>query len=244
MRKSKRGSRVWRIVALLLLEFPSNLSAQSAWSSWPPLASGERLIFNLLWPSGITLGEAVLEASGTDQGIRLEATVAADLPQYRIAYTFTSLIDEQLCSIRFSETLREGKNARETSFEFDQRNHLVRRTRAGQTTESPIPACARDPLALLYHFRKQLAFNQLPVGTLEAVGAFHLGEDYSVRYEPITPETVKLGTKQWEGDRFLVTARGSDGDHSFEMWVRPDTSRTPVAIRVPFSLATFSAELQ
>ena len=244
MRKSKQRSRVWRSVALLLLGFPANLSAQSASSTWAPLASGERLLFNLLWPSGITLGEAVLEASRTDEGIRLVATVAAALPQHHIAYTFTSLADEQLCSVQFRETLREGKNTRETSFEFDQRNHLVRRTRAGQTTESPIPACARDPLALLYHFRRQLAFSQLPVGTPEAVGVFHLGEDYSVRYEAITPETVKLGTKQWEGDRFLVTARGSDGEHSFEMWVRPDTSRTPVAIRVPFSLATFSAELQ
>ena len=244
MKHSNQGNRSWAMLTLLLLGFPANLIAQSAPSSWPPLASGERLTFNLLWSSGISLGEGFLEASRVGEQIRLEARVVAELPQYRISYTFTSLTDEQLCSIRFSETLREGKRVRETSFEFDQKMHLVRRTRSGETMERPIPACARDPLALLYHFRQQLAFQQVPIGTPDAVGAFSLGGDYSVRYEAVTPETVKLGSKQWEGDRFLITARGSSSEHSFEVWIRPDSSRTPVAIRVPLSLATFSAVLQ
>ena len=231
-------------MALLLLGFPANLIAQSASSSWPPLEGGERLTFNLLWSSGISLGEGFLEASRVGEQIHLEARVIGELPQYRIGYTFTSLIDEQFCSVRFSETLREGKRVRETSFEFDQQKHLVRRTRSGETTERPIPACARDPLALLYQFRQQLAFQQLPIGTPDAVGAFYFDGDYSVRYEAVTPETVKLGSKQWEGDRYLITARGSNTEHSFEMWIQPDSSRTPVAIRVPFSLGTFSAELQ
>ncbi|MBI3934713.1 MAG: DUF3108 domain-containing protein [Acidobacteria bacterium] len=218
--------------------------AQSASSSWPPLAAGEKLTFNLLWSSGISLGEAFLQASRAGEEIHLEATVVADLPQHRVGYSFTSLADEHLCSIRFRETLREGKNTRETAFEFDQENHTVRRTQDGKTTESAIPACARDPLALLYHFRQQLAFGQVPVGTPEAVGAFYLGGDYSVRYEAITPETVKLGSKSWQGDRFLLTVFGGGGEQSIEVWIRPDNSRTPVAIRVPFSLATFSAELQ
>jgi Protein of unknown function (DUF3108) len=121
---------------------------------------------------------------------------------------------------------------------------VMRRTRGAETTEHPIPDCARDPLALLYHFRQQLALQQVPIGTPEEVGDFYLGGDYSVRYEAVTPETVKLGAKQLDGDRFLITAQGSGSTHSFEMWIRPDSSRTPVAIRVPFSLATFSAVLK
>lgn len=232
------------MVALLLLAFPVSLTAQSASSSWPPLATGERLRFNLVWPSGISLGDGSLEASSANGQIQLKASVAAELPQYRIGYSFTSLTDERLCSVRFSETLQEGSRVRETTFDFDQQKHLVRRTRGSETTEQPIPDCARDPLALLYHFRQQLASHQVQIGTPEAVGAFYLSGDYSVRYEAVTPETVKLGGKRWEGDRFLITARGTGSKHSFEMWIRPDRSRTPVAIRVPFSLATFSAVLK
>ena len=237
-------SQLCRSLLLLLLIFPASLMAQSASSSWPPLASGERLTFNLLWPSGISFGEAFLEASRVGEQIHLKATVVAELPQHRVSYSFTSITDQQLCSIRFNETLREGQKTTETSSEFDQEKHVVRSTRAGATTEHAIPACARDPLALHYHFRRQLALGQVPIGTPEAVGAFYLGGDYAVRYEAITPESVKLGSKEWEGQRFLITARGSSGERSFEMWLRPDDARTPVAIRIPFSLATFSAELQ
>jgi Protein of unknown function (DUF3108) len=244
MKLTKQGNGSWATVTLLLLGLPAYSIAQSASSSWPPIVSGERLTFNLLWPSGLDLGEAFLEASKAGQEIHLKATVAAELPQHRIGYTLDSITDEQFCSVRASETLQEGADMRETSYEFDQEQHVVRRSRDGETTEHPIPPCARDPLALLYHFRRQLALGQVPIGTPEAVGAFFLDGDYSVRYEAITPETVGPGSNQWEGDRFFITAGGADGEHRFEMWVRPDNLRTPVAIRIPFPLATFTAELQ
>ena len=220
------------------------LAAQSPPDNWPPVASGERLIYNLLWPSGLSLGEAVVQASRAGKEIHLEASVIADLPQHHVNYTFTAVADEQLCSLRFRQRLREGTHSWDETLEFDQEKHLVRSTKAGKVSERPIPNCARDPLTLLYHFRRQLAFKQLPIGTPEAVGAFHLDADYSVRYEAITPETVKLGTKSWEGDRFLITYAGPEGRDSLEVWIRTETSRTPVAVRMSFPLAIFSAELQ
>jgi len=149
MNRATLSGGAWPAVLLLLLGFPAGLLAQAGSSSWPPVASGEKLRFNLLWPSGFSLGEAVLEASGTGEQIQLQATVQADLPQHPIEYSFSSSADEQLCSLRYRETLREGNNTRETSYEFDQENHKVRRTEGGQSSESSIPECARDPLALL-----------------------------------------------------------------------------------------------
>ncbi|MBI4478671.1 MAG: DUF3108 domain-containing protein [Acidobacteria bacterium] len=244
MKRAIPSGGAWPALLLLLLGLPADLLGQAGSSSWPPVASGERLRFNLLWPSGFSLGEAVLEASRAGEQIQLQATVQADLPQHPIEYAFSSSVDEQLCSVRYIETLREGNNTRETSYEFDQENHKVRRTEGGQSSESSIPECARDPLALLYHFRRQLSFQQLPIGTPEAVGAFYLGGDYTTRYEAITPETVQLGTKEWAGDRFLIRVEGPGGERSFEVWIRPDTARTPVAVRIPFPLAMFSAELE
>ena len=244
MRKPKQAAGNWLPALLLLLGCPLSLEAQSASSSWPPLVSGEKLTFNLIWPSGISLGEATLTAARAGAEIHLEASVVADLPQYHAGYTFTSVADDRLCSLRFRETLREGRNTRETLYEFDQTKHTVRRTKNGQTTENAVPDCARDPLALLYHFRQQLASRQVPIGTAEATGAFYLGEDYVARYEAVTPEAVKLGSKSWEGDRFMIRVQGSDGERSFEIWIRPEPSRAPVAVRVQFSLGTLSAELQ
>jgi len=228
----------------LLLGFPASGAAQSASSSWPVLASGEKLNYNLLWPSGISLGEAVLQASHAGAEIHLEVTVDADLPQYHAAYTFSSVTDEQLCSLQFHQRLREGGRTTDESYQFDQQKHQVRRTRAGRTVTDTVPECARDPLALLYFFRQQLALGKLPVGTPQATGVFYLGGEYTVRYMALTPEQVKLGTKEWEGDRFQITASGAPGEQSLEVWIRPDASRTPIAVRLPLPLATFAAELE
>jgi hypothetical protein len=173
----------------------------------------------------------------------MEATVAAGLPQHRVSYTFTSLTDPEFCSVQFKQVLREGARTRETTFDFDQEIHIVRRTRDGTTSENLIPPCARDPLALLYYFRQQLASGQVAVGGSGIAGEFHLGSDYSVRYNPIAAETEMPGSKRGTENGFHFTVRGSE-EHSFEVWLRLDDARTPVAIRVPFSLATFSAVLQ
>jgi uncharacterized protein DUF3108 len=202
------------------------------------------LSFNLIWPSGITLGEATLTASRAGKQIHLEASVVADIPQYHVGYTFASDADENLCSIRFSETLREGRSTRETTFDFDQAKHVVRRTRGGRTTESPIPDCARDPVALLYHFRRQLAAGLLKVGTPEATGEFYLGDNYTVHYDAIAAESVKVGSKTPGGDRFLIRVQDHGEERSFEVWIRTDASRAPVAVRVPLSLGTLAAELE
>jgi hypothetical protein len=199
-------------------------------------------VYKLLWPSGLTLGEAVLEASTAGNEVRLSATVDAALPQRNVSYVFSSVATGELCSLRFRQRIQEGRRSWEETFEFDQQKHEVRRSGPGQSSAVSVPPCARDPLALLYHFRQQLALQ--PASGTVPPGTFHLGADFSVRYDTGKPETVPLGTKAWQGDRFVVTYSGLNGRNSFEVWIRPDLSRAPVAVRMQFPLATFAAELQ
>jgi len=230
----------------LLLVLPGTLGAQAAPASWPPLATGERLIYKLLWPSGLPLGEAVLDASRADQEFRLSLTVDADLPQHHASYSFSSTATDELCSLRFRQRSQEGRRSWEESVEFDQERHEARYTRGAQISAVSVPECARDPLTLLYFFRRQLAFQEVPRGQPHN-GAFHLGADFSVSFEAVTPETVQMGTmgtKVWEGDRYLISYVGPAGRNSFEVWIRPDLSRAPVAMKVTFPLATYTAELQ
>jgi hypothetical protein len=245
MRLMNRLVMAFLLALCWLLATPARLMAQSAASTWPPTANGEELIFHLLWPSGLTLGEGTLTAVRAGAEVHLEATVIADLPQHPVSYTFGSVTDERLCSVQFRQHLREGPRTTDETFTFNQEQHTVQGPRGQDTIPASHADCARDPLALLYYFRWQLATSRLPIGTPEAVGSFYLGEGFTVRYEAIAPETVKLGTRQWEGDRFLITAQGTHGrEQIVEVWIRLDEARTPVAVRVPFSLATFAAELQ
>lgn len=227
---------------LWFLSYQVGVLAQET-SKWPPFSNGETLVYKLLWPSGLSLGEAVLRASVAGDEVRLTATVDAALPQHNVLYVFSSVSTQELCSLRFHQRVQEGARVWEETFEFDQGKHEVRRTRNGQSSVASVPPCARDPLTLLYHFRRQLAFQQLSLGTMQP-GAFHLGADFAVRFEAIAPERMVLGTKVGEGDRFLVAYAGPGGENSFEVWIRPDAARVPVAAKVPFPLATFAAELQ
>jgi uncharacterized protein DUF3108 len=245
MKDQRQVAGGWLTAVLLLLLCPASLAAQSASSSWPVLASPEKLNYNLLWPSGISLGEAVLQASRGENQVRLEAKVIADLPQYHVAYTFTSVTTEEFCSIRFRQILLEGGGTVDDAYEFDQQKHEVHHTRNGGTaTTASISDCARDPLALLYYFRQQLALGKMPLGTPEASVRFYLGGELTAHYSAVPSDSVHLGSKKPEGDRVLIRVQGSQSTPSFEVWIRSDVSRVPVALRIPFSLGTFSAELE
>jgi hypothetical protein len=227
---------------LLLAALPLSLTAQSPSEAWPPLSGGERLIYNLTWPSGLSLGEAVLQSSRAGNEIHLEATVIADLPQHRVNYTFRAVADSQLCSIRFTQRIREGSSpARDDILEFDQQNHSVTGTFRGRPLNAKTSACARDPLTFLYFLRRQLALGQTPVNAADTAASFYLWGDYSVRQQSAGAE---LGGKTRDGDSLRITYRGPEGEHSLDVWLRRDESRTPATVRMAFPLAVFSAELQ
>jgi hypothetical protein len=184
-----------------------------------------------------------LNASRAGQVVRLSLTVDADLPQHHASYSFSSTATDELCSLRFGQRSKEGQHSWEESVEFDQERREARYSRGAQVSTASVPECARDPLALLYFFRRQLAFQEVPRGQPHN-GTFTLGTDFSVSFEAVAPETVQRGTKAWDGDRYLISYVGSTGRNSFEVWLGPDPSRAPVAIKVAFPLATYTAELQ
>ena len=136
-------------------------SGRAAAAEFRPFEEGERLIYRLLWPSGITLGEAVFQVSRQGEELHFEATLEARLPQYRVSYSFSSVATkETLCSLRYQQTLKEGTRSSEETTEFDQAAHRASRTVGRQTTSVEIPECARDPLTFLYYVRSRLAAGQ------------------------------------------------------------------------------------
>lgn len=239
--------RLWRNLFLVLLGWVSAASAPNsgvvtakAQGPWPPWQPGEKLVYKLLWPSGLSLGEAVIQASATGQEIHFTVAVEAELPQHNISYSFSSTAtEEELCSLRFQQKINEGSQGWEESIEFDQQNRQAKRTRGSQTNTISVPECARDPLAFLYYFRGQLAAAK-PM----ASGTFHLGANFEVRFESAGQGTETVGGRQQPVEKFRVTYTGPNAEKTFELRVMTDSARRPVLVRVPFPLAVFTAELQ
>lgn len=230
--------------ALLFLGPASRAPAESplakSLASAPSWMSDERLVYKLLWPSGVSMGEATFQASVTEAEARFELSVEADLPHRRLSYSFSSVATpEGLCSLQFHERAKEGARSWEQSIEFDQQNRQALTTRDGQTSIATVPECARDPLAFFYYFRRELASGSAP-----RVGAFHLGSNFDLKIETAGRETIPVRGKDQSAEKYVVSYSGPAGAKSFEILFGADPARQPVLIRAPFPLAIFSARLQ
>ena len=200
----------------------------------------ESLTYRLLWPSGLTLGEAVLRGSFSGEELHFQFTLETGLPQYNITHSSSSVATKDgLCSLQFQGKTRWGSKDSGESIEFDQTAHLARRSRENQTTTASIPECARDPLAFLYYFR-----NQLVLGNTLDSGTFHWGSNFSLQIESAGPETVKAGGRQWTAEKYIVTYQEPNSVQSVELWISTGSTPKPVQFRVSIPLAVFTAVIE
>ncbi len=213
-----------------------SVSSRAQTHPWP---EGEKLVLSLFWPSGVNLGEATIQSKTVGDVFQISATVEAVLPQNRITYSFDSEVTADLCSRRFRQAVRRGARNWEEVTVFDSVAGKATVSRDGGKREMAAPKCARDPLAYLYYFRKQVAAGKRPSGD-----TLFLGGPVSLRIEALAEEKVKISQHGRQGDRYLVTYPGSTGDGFVEIWLERGLRQAPIAVRLPLPLATFSAELQ
>ena len=140
------------MLPLLLLDVPHALSAEKF--PWP---EGEKLEMEIFWPSGVTMGEATLQASSAKDAQFFSAQMEVVLPQGRMLYKFSSITDSNLCSREFHQSVERGRKFWEEVSRFDAESGKASVSRDGQTRELPAGKCVRDPLAYLYYYRAQAA---------------------------------------------------------------------------------------
>jgi len=214
--------------------------AQGAQNRPPAISSAETVKFKLLWPSGVTLGEAVLSVTPAKGEVRFEMTMEAATPIRNFSAAFSSVATaDGLCSLQFHRKTTEGAKSSEESIEFDQNAHLAKRTLNGQTTAIPMPECARDVLTFLYYFR-----NQLAAGHPAATASVYLGPDRSLEIQHAGAEKVTVAGREQSADKYSVTYRRPGSARSFDVWFSSGARREPLLVRLPTPLATFSAELE
>ena len=204
-----------------------------------PEFDSENLQYNVNWPSGLSLGEAQLSAQKTAAGWAFSFQLDASVPGFAVLDRFRSGASPELCSASFDKEFAHGKRKSKEKITFDSsRNLATRQTIGGGKGEMPTPACARDALAYLYHVRTELAQGRIP----PAQPVFY-GAPYQIRLEYAGTQKVRVNDTMVEADRMIAHMKGPASEHTFEMFFARDAVRTPILVKVPLAMGSFSMEL-
>lgn len=212
-----------------------------------PPADGEILRYSVNWPSGLPLGEGEFRAAkvvtgGDPLGGRWQfsMTLEAGLPGFEISDQYRALASADLCSLEFEKHLRHGRRKADERTIFDaERGTATRQTLGGGgKSELSIPSCAKDALVFLYFLRRELSRGRLP-----GPQTIFFGAPYQVRVEYGGRQMVRIHEERLQADRVIASATGKASQLTFELFFSTDRARTPLLVRVPFPLGTFTMEL-
>jgi hypothetical protein len=220
--------------ALVAPGYPASAAGQNGF----PFTS-ESLTYTINWPSGLSLGEAHLDARKGPDGWEFELSMEAGVPGFSVRDRYRSSATGSLCSLELEkESVHGPRKAREkTVFEPDKRM-AVRTTLDGGSTEIPVADCARDALGFLFYARRELG-----QGRVAPPQTVLFGSPYDVRLDYTGPQTVSVNNVTTPSDRVTVALKGPSSDLQFEIFFARDAARTPLVIRAPFAMGTFSMEL-
>ena len=232
--KVRRSTRRFCGLAVLL--------SGAAWAQTGFPFQNESLRYSINWPSGLSLGDSSLSATHTEAGWSFDVKVNAGIPGFAIADRLQSMVTNDLCSVEMSRDLNQAGKKTHEKTEFDQAKRAAHRTtlfpEGGGKSDFDIPACARDVVAFLYFTRWELGQGRVPPPQQVFYGAA-----YSVRMEYTGAQNIKAGDKVAVTDRLVTYVKGPKSDFNFEVLYARDAARTPLVIRVPLRMGTFSAEL-
>lgn len=202
----------------------------------------EALHYSMNWQSGLSLGEASMTAHRGGGGWTFDVTVNAGVPGFTIADKYASTTDTGICSEQLERDLSHaGKRTRERTT-FDQKAGTAQRVTlfpdGGGSSTYNIPTCARDAVAYSYYARIELGQGRVP-GPQQA----YFGSSYGVRMDYNGAENIVIDQKTAVTDKLTVSIHGPRSDSRCEIFFARDPARTPLRIRIPASLGTFTLDL-
>lgn len=216
----------------------SGAPSQPALKGFP--FTNEALSYTANWPSGLSLGEAHLSATGTPSGWRFQLDLDAGIPNFTVKDTFKSTSTRDLCSETFNKDFVHGAHKSNETVTIDAAASTATRTPANNVGASKmtVPGCVRDALTFLFYTRRELGQGRVPVAQEIIYGAI-----YNASFEYAGAATITVSNKQVLTDKMICHIKGPASDITFEAYFDRDPARTPVAVRVPLPLGKFSLEL-
>jgi hypothetical protein len=218
----------WVVVSLIS-------SAQAGWA-----AAAETLRYSINWPSGLSLGEAVMLTKALpDERVEMEFHIDAGIPGFRVLDHYMSLATSQLCSLEFHKRFEHGARKADERSTFDHDSHRVKReTVRGGSSEMETGPCPRDALTFLQYLRRELAAGRIPPQQ-----TVYFGAPYEVRVQYRATEKIVVGDERVETDALDISLKGKASEHRIQMNFARDEARTLVRVKVPFTMGLFSMEL-
>ncbi len=114
----------------------------------------------------------------------------------------------------------------------------TRVSKGGGQSDIPVPACVKDALTFLFYAREELGQGRVP-DTQEIL----LGGLYRMTLAYAGAPMIAVAGKQVQSDEVLCTVKGRDSEFKFEMYFARDAARSPLLVKAPFAMGTFSMEL-
>lgn len=205
----------------------------------------ESLDYSIVWPSGLSLGEAHWKAQNTGTVTSpmwsLELTFEVRFPGFPLIDTFASDSDAKFCTSHFRRELEHGTKKSGESIDVNQQAGKATRKpmKGGGESDVTVPECVHDPLAFLFFARDELSKGRIPPNQSVLYGSL-----YEVRLTHLGTAMIPEGGKSIETDRLGCEIQGPSSHHNAEIFFARDSARTPVLIKVPLPMGTFALELQ
>lgn len=203
----------------------------------------ENLRYSVNWPSGLSLGEGamVTRRLASPPGAREHSLVLdAAIPGITVRDEYTARATSSFCSIEFEKKSVHGKRKANERLVFDASRRVMVRTTGdgGGKSEVAIEDCAKDALTFLYFLRKEIAQGRIPPAQ-----PVYFGAAYQVRLTYGGMQPLVIAGERVEADKLTAAVKGPASETTFEMWLARDAARTPLSIKVPFAMGTFSMDL-
>ena len=219
------------------------MCALPAASQNAPDGEEEHLRYTVNWPSGLSLGEGTMRVRRLQEppnAREYSLVLDAAIPGVTIRDEYTARATAGFCSLQFEKKSVHGPRKASEQSIFDAERNVMTRTTSGGGGKSEVStaACAKDALTFLYFLRREVAQGRVP--TSQTV---YFGAAYQMRIAYASTGQITAGGERVEADRFTLALKGPASETNFEIWLARDPARTPVMIRVPFAMGTFSMEL-
>jgi hypothetical protein len=200
----------------------------------------EELTYTLKWPGGLSLGEGRLKAKHNATSWDFTMSLDGSIPGFDVKDNYNANAPGDLCTAMFERTSTHGPRKTAEKETIDSERGVVKREtlKGGGSSELPVSPCVRDALTFLFYSRRELGQGRVP-----AAREILFGNLYRTQMDYAGAETVTASGKSEVSDKVAVTMKGPASSFRFEMYFARDAARTPLLIKVPLTLGTFSMEL-
>ncbi len=230
--------RITVLFAFCAMSYEAQSSAPPALTGFP--FTDEDLNYSLNWPSGVNLGDAHLHAKRAGQNWNFAFTLDGGIPGFDVHDAYKAESTADLCATSFDRSTTHGSHKVNEKETMDRAHGLVKRItdNGGGQSDIQAPSCVKDALTYLFYTRQELGQGRVP-NTQDIV----FGGLYQMSLVYTGAPMISVGGKQVQSDEVTCTVKGKSSEFKFDVYFARDPARTPLVIKVPFAMGTFSMEL-